>query len=69
MSTGALAVSWLTGELGSWVCRLPSARIQLGGGTAHEHRSLDVMSDRNEIRKLVLAPPWLLEEGRQGGCS
>ena len=27
------------------------------------------MSDRNEIRKLVLAPPWPLEEGRQGGCS
>ena len=66
----ALAVSWLAGELGSWACRLPSARLPLGGGTAHERRSFDVMSNRNKIRKLVLlAPLQLLEEGRQGGSG
>ena len=43
--------------------------IPLGEGTAHEHRSSDVMSNRNKIRKLVLALLRLLEECRQGGCG
>lgn len=58
-------------ELGSSVCRLPSVHIPLGEGTEHERKSLDVMSDRNEIRKLVLlALPRLLEEaGREAAAD
>lgn len=53
------------------MCRLPSVHIPLGEGTEHERKSLDVMSDRNEIRKLVLlAPPRLLEEaGREAAAD